>query len=112
MYRHADPGRGPGRSGITLTEILIAIMIMGVGLISLATLFPLGLLRMRAANQYSRSGLLVESAADDIDARTLLDKSKFLETWYGPRDPFLLDLDSNLTTTNAVNVQMTTTNNN
>ena len=38
-----------GRAGITLTEILISILIMGVGLVSLATLFPLGLLRLRAA---------------------------------------------------------------
>ena len=30
------------RSGITLTEILISILIMGVGMVSLATLFPLG----------------------------------------------------------------------
>ena len=34
------------RSGITLTEILISILIMGVGLISLATLFPIGLDRI------------------------------------------------------------------
>ena len=42
------------RSGITLTEILIAIMILGVGLVSLATLFPIGLLRLRDATRYSR----------------------------------------------------------
>ncbi len=42
------------RSGITLTEILIAILIMGVGLISLATLFPLGLIRLREAARYQR----------------------------------------------------------
>ncbi len=44
-----------GRAGITLTEILISIMIMGVGLVSLATLFPLGLMRLRAAAIRSRS---------------------------------------------------------
>ena len=38
------------RRGITLTEILIAIMILGVGLVSLATLFPIGLLRLRDAD--------------------------------------------------------------
>ena len=38
--------------GITLTEILIAIMILGVGLVSLATLFPIGLLRLRDATRY------------------------------------------------------------
>ncbi len=50
------------RSGITLTEILISILIMGVGLISLATLFPLGLLRLREATRNSRAGLAFETA--------------------------------------------------
>jgi Tfp pilus assembly protein PilV len=46
----AHPSRA--RSGITLTEILISILIMGVGLISLATLFPIGLLRLRDASRH------------------------------------------------------------
>jgi type II secretory pathway pseudopilin PulG len=58
--------------GITLTEILIAIMIMGVGLVSLATLFPLGLLRLRDAARYSRSAYLSQSAAADVISRSLL----------------------------------------
>ena len=39
----------PRSAGITLTEILISILILGVGLVSLATLFPIGLLRLREA---------------------------------------------------------------
>jgi hypothetical protein len=34
------------RAGITLTEVLVAIFVMGIGLISLLTLFPLGALNM------------------------------------------------------------------
>src|SRR4051794_15438003 len=79
MYRHADPGRGPGRSGITLTEILISIMIMGVGLVSLATLFPLGLLRLRDAQRSSRSSYLTDSAGCDLEARNLLGKQTFFD---------------------------------
>ncbi len=60
------------RSGITLTEILIAIMIMGIGLVSLATLFPIGLLRLRDATRYSRSATLLQTAAADASARGLL----------------------------------------
>ena len=88
------------RSGITLTEILIAILIMGVGLISLATLFPLGLLRLREATRSSRGGLTFETAANDIDTRVLFYKPSFTQTWYWtldnnknivPRDPFVQD---------------------
>lgn len=67
-----------GRAGITLTEILISIMIMGVGLVSLATLFPLGLLRLRAAAVRSRSAFLVESAEAEMATRNLLARSSFL----------------------------------
>jgi type II secretory pathway pseudopilin PulG len=81
------------RSGITLTEILISILIMGIGLISLATLFPIGLERIRAATRNTRSALLVEAAAADLPARNLLGTETFLSAgWYGLRDPFIQDL--------------------
>src|SRR5215212_5418287 len=82
MYRRVGPRHE--RSGITLTEILISIMIMGVGIVSLATLFPLGLLRLRDAARASRSGLLSESAASDLGTRNLLSKSSFLNTFISP----------------------------
>ncbi|MFO0889278.1 MAG: hypothetical protein U0790_09080 [Isosphaeraceae bacterium] len=66
------------RAGITLTEILIAIFIMGIGLISLATLFPIGLLRLREAQRSTRSAYLVESAAADVAARGLFNKNSFI----------------------------------
>jgi hypothetical protein len=81
------------RLGITLTEILISILIMGIGLISVATLFPIGLVRLRQAQQQSRSGLLAESAAADLGTKNLLYKPSFLQItpYYGNLDPFLAD---------------------
>jgi hypothetical protein len=69
--------RGDRPAGITLTEILIAIMILGVGLVSLATLFPIGLLRLRDANRYTRSAFLTQTAAADATARGLLSSQSF-----------------------------------
>jgi type II secretory pathway pseudopilin PulG len=74
IYSHARVIR---RRGITLTEILIAILILAVGLASLATLFPLGLLRLRDAARSTRSAYLTESAASDIVSRGLLSSSSF-----------------------------------
>jgi type II secretory pathway pseudopilin PulG len=79
---NAQPSRR--RSGITLTEILIAIMIMGVGMVSLATLFPLGLLRIREANRMTRSALLAESAISELGTRDLLNKHSFLSPYTNP----------------------------
>jgi len=89
--RHA---REQARSGITLTEILISILIMGVGLVSLATLFPLGLVRLREAQRQNRSGLMAESVFGDMGSKNLLSKTTFAESYYGYFDPFLVDFDS------------------
>lgn len=82
------------RAGITLTEILISILIMGIGLVSLATLFPLGMLRLRDAARNTRSAFLIESAAHDVDARGMLDRQTFTNhPWYFTNnfDPWLQD---------------------
>lgn len=89
MIRHAARGRHP-RAGITLTEILISILIMGVGMLSLATLFPLGLSRLRDAARASRSALLIETATNEIHSRDLLFKPSFFVNGY-PYDPFTED---------------------
>ena len=65
------------RRGITLTEILISIMILAVGLVSLATLFPIGLLRLRDASRSTRTAYLTESASADVSARGLLGGTSF-----------------------------------
>jgi len=67
----------PRPAGITLTEILISILILGVGLVSLATLFPIGLLRLREAQRQTRSAYLVQSAAADVASRGLLSSNSF-----------------------------------
>jgi type II secretory pathway pseudopilin PulG len=65
------------RRGITLTEILIAIMILGIGLVSLATLFPIGLLRLRDATRYTRSATLLQTAASDAVTRGMFSSQTF-----------------------------------
>ena len=88
MTRVCLPRRS--RAGITLTEILISILIMGVGLVSLATLFPIGLQRIRAAQRNVRSAQMTRAASADVGARNMFGR-RDLNYWYGTRDPFVLD---------------------
>lgn len=60
------------RRGITLIEILISIMILGIGMISLATLFPIGLLKMRRAVNDVRGTVIARSALSEVRVRNLL----------------------------------------
>jgi len=68
----------PRSAGITLTEVLISILILGVGLVSLATLFPIGLLRLRDAQRQTRSAYLFQSATADVESRGLLSSNSFI----------------------------------
>jgi hypothetical protein len=60
------------RRGISLTEILIGIMVLGIGVISLATLFPIGLLQMKRAVNNVRGTLVAQSAWNEVRIRNLL----------------------------------------
>jgi type II secretory pathway pseudopilin PulG len=50
------------RSGVTLTEVLIAIFIVALGLMSLLSLFPLGMLQMAQANKDERASQAAANA--------------------------------------------------
>src|SRR5262249_45037479 len=71
-WTHGAPGcearsRGDAtmrrRAGITLVEVLVAILITGVGLLALLTLFPLGALEMAQAIKDDRCGHAKHNAA-------------------------------------------------
>ena len=63
-------------SGVTLVEVLTAIFVMGIGLLALLTLFPLGALSMAQAIKDSRAGAIAaeatafSQAAGDLVSRT------------------------------------------
>src|SRR6516225_10384823 len=50
MYHHHR------RRGVTLTEVLVAIFVCGLGLMALMTLFPLGAMNMAQAIKDDRCG--------------------------------------------------------
>lgn len=50
------------RRGMTLIEVLVAIFVMGIGLIAILALFPIGILRMAQAIQDGRTGSIGATA--------------------------------------------------
>ncbi len=54
------------QNGFTLIEIGIAIFILGIGLISMLTIFPIGVDSMKKVTQYSNTAVLTESAISDL----------------------------------------------
>jgi len=50
------------RTGATLVEVLVAIFVMGIGLIAILALFPLGVIRMAQAIQDGRTGNIAFNA--------------------------------------------------
>jgi hypothetical protein len=56
-------GRAARQGGATLVEVLVAIFVMAIGMITLLTLFPLGLLSMAQAIKDDRTALAAASAA-------------------------------------------------
>ena len=51
------------RSGITLIEVLVAIFIVGVGLLALLNLFPVGALELAQAIKDDRTAAIADQAA-------------------------------------------------
>ena len=44
MIGHQQPAASSRTSGTTLAEVLISMMILGIGVVSLASLFPVGMI--------------------------------------------------------------------
>lgn len=69
------------RRGVTMTEVLIAIMILGIGMTSLMTLFPIGLMKIREARRNNRASLMADNVASDMKTRDLLNRYSFAATY-------------------------------
>lgn len=67
--RHITCGTPRGRFGATLVEVLMAVMIMGIGLVSVAALFPMSMIRSIHANQLTTGTILRYNAETNLDAK-------------------------------------------
>lgn len=91
MVRRIQPQAG--RHGTTLIEVVTAIFIMGIGLLSLLTLFPIGILTMRQAIQDDRTAHASRNAVAIAQAFDIRHDPSILP-WYknpNPGDAALAD---------------------
>lgn len=56
------------RAGVTLSEVLIAMLLMSIGVVSLATLFPISVLRTAQATQLTHAVFLRNNAEAAIES--------------------------------------------
>ncbi len=69
------------RNGTTLTEVLVAIFIMAIGMMSLLTLFPVGALSMAQAVRDERAAQAAANAAAIAEAKGLRHDQR-VEGWF------------------------------
>ncbi len=60
------------KTGFTLIEICIAMFILGIGLISMLSLFPIGVDSIRKVTQYSKASMLCISAISELKANEVV----------------------------------------
>src|SRR5258707_6368496 len=72
------------RPGVTLIEVLVAIFVMGIGLICLLTLFPLGAMSMASAFKDERAAQAAINARTVADTKKLRGDSALLDYFKNP----------------------------
>ena len=92
-------GTGPGRQGATLTEVLVALLILSIGLVSLATLFPLATIRSAKAVQMTTAADMRYNAEAFLDrfpeSLKTLNTNTLVPPKYVRGIPFVIDPDLN-----------------
>jgi len=84
------------RRGFSLVEIMIAIVILGLGLVMVASMFPVAWKRARQLSEHTVHSAVVESAHTTVAALVRVGNSEFLE---GPAPSFMGDLIFDATAT-------------
>ena len=84
------PHGSRSRPGISLTEVLFSILVMGIGVVSLAALFPIGLDATREAIRDSRVATLAQNGRSKL---LMLDVNALVSTDTSLRDVLKEDAD-------------------
>ncbi len=69
------------RSGISMLEVLISIMVVAIGLVSIAALIPVGGIQVQKSNTQERTATLGLNAFREFQVRGMDDFSKAASPW-------------------------------
>lgn len=72
------------RRGITLLEVLVALLVLTVGLVGVAALLPIGKYEMEQAAKSDRAAVLGQAAFRDLQVRGLLSPLRWSQVSGGP----------------------------
>jgi Tfp pilus assembly protein PilV len=75
----ALPPAAPGRSGISLMEVLISIFIMAVGMVSIASLLPVGGIQVQKANVEEQKAILGLNALREFQIRGMANPANWVQ---------------------------------
>jgi len=67
----SHPNQPAFRSGVTITEVLMSLAIMGIGIVVVASLFPAAVLRTIHATQLTNGTILRYNAESAVDVRKM-----------------------------------------
>jgi pilin/secretion family protein with methylation motif len=85
------PSPRPRRRGLSLTEVLIAMGILTLGLLGVASIFPVAGFYMHKADLEDRGSAIARSVMNDIVARGMLNPESWyvMTPWVGPGPAFM-----------------------
>ncbi|MCX7395475.1 MAG: hypothetical protein NTW75_15275 [Planctomycetales bacterium] len=102
MKKHPNPTASDqtqatvARTGTTLSEVLVSMLIMSIGVVSLAALFPISVLRTAQATQLTHSVFLRNNAEAAVEFKGLLSNNHIYYLSLGADDqPGVAGLDDN-----------------
>jgi len=70
------------RRAFTLVEVLLAVFILGIGIISVSALFPVGIVQQRASNDDALGPVVAQHALDVIRGKVVQDDFGTFEEYY------------------------------
>jgi hypothetical protein len=93
MISHLLNATANKRSGTTLTEVLMSMMILSIGVLSLASLFPIGILSSVRATQLTHAVTLKHNVANriDLDPGLILDPDRNYNQLTGTNLRYIVD---------------------